>query len=398
MSISLSDLDDLFELPSIRRIVPFFSVTTGLLLTSMFSAIQFMETMRIPERSNRMPGFYWWIIPVSVALVVGLGDLLLHNYRFKHSAAYLLAVAVIGMAGRMTVTTPLLQLFWYVLISGVLGLFAFFIPELVLAGQRFDWKTHFEELKGSFYLIRIWTRNTIKAQYSENVLGIAWVMLMPLAQAGVMSFAFSVLLGRGEIDGKPFIVFLLSGIVVYNVFARTVQKSLNSIPAAMGVIKQIYFPREVILLTLMGEVLVDFAFSFMTLVVVSMFTNTYPNFYYLTLPLGLIVMLGMALGASLFVSFSSLVFRDLQQLVVLVLQLIFYVTVLFSLRIASPRVAVFGLANPLTVVVEFFRTVILYEQPPELAILLLPAVLAVVLVYSGYIFFKSNDDRLVDFS
>jgi ABC-type polysaccharide/polyol phosphate export permease len=213
-----------------------------------------------------------------------------------------------------------------------------------------------------------------------------------------MAFMFSFILGSGEIAGKPFIIFLLSGIVVYNIFSRTVMLSANSLIGNMSVIKQIYFPREIVLLTLFGEVLLDFAFSFIALLIINTLFSVFPNYYYLLLPFPLIIMSILSLGVSFFVSFWSLRIRDLRQIISIVLRLLFYITVLFTLRIATPEIEIFGVVNPLTVLVEFFRTVILYESAPDFALLVWPTSLALVFAYSGYVFYKSNEGRIVYYS
>jgi lipopolysaccharide transport system permease protein len=229
------------------------------------------------------------------------------------------------------------------------------------------------------------------------VLGIGWVMLNPLLEAIVIGFAFTILLGSGEISGKPFSIFLLSGIVMFDLFSRIVNQNTISLIAATGVIKQIYFPREIILLVLAGVELVNFAFAFLALVMVNAFFGTFPHFDYLLLILPATVMIATALALSLFVSVGNMIFRDLQQLVIIGLRLLFYVTVLFSARMATPETAIYGLINPLTALVEFFRSIALYERPPEFITLVWPAILAAVLLYSGYVFFTHHEGRFVDY-
>jgi lipopolysaccharide transport system permease protein len=371
--------------------------TSLILLASMFIAIQFTETVQMVERTNQLPSIYWWMLPLSAALGMVFSWFFLRKRNLWRYIGYLLSTVVFIVIDLIQNTSSVQQLIWFTSVALILGSINFLITGLVLNGKPSTVRDDLKKIKKYLYLTQIWARNSILSEYSQNVLGIAWVMLTPLVYASVMAFAFEVLLGRGDVAGKPFIVFLLSGIVVFQLFSRIVLRSSISIIRAMGVIKQIYFPREVILLTLVGEIFIDFIFGFITLLIVNAFVGSPLNYYYLTLPIPTVIMLGLTMGTSFYTSYAGLVFRDLSRLISLIMQMLFYITVLFSLRIVTPNLAIFGLINPLTGIVEFFRSVILHEQVPDMATLVWPAALALVLLYSGYIFFKNNDDRLVDY-
>lgn len=376
---------------------PLFSAIL-ILLASMFIAILFKETIWQQEWSKRLPIVYWLLLPLAATLgmlvlwIIAKGTNLWTFYGF--TLAVLITIAMDSILN----SSPLPQLFWFTALSLILGMFTFLLPGLVLQGRSISIRERMKRLRENISLTKIWTNYSIQARYSQSLLGVGWVMLYPLLEAAVMGFAFSVLMRRGDVAGKPFIIFLLSGIVMFNLFSRTVNKSTISLIGAMGVIQQIYFPREIILIVLIGEELVNFLFTALTLILVNAVLGTYPDIHYLILFLPMLIMAAIAFGTSFFTSFSNLVFRDLQQLIMLVTRLLFFVTVLFSLRIASPSTDIYVLLNPLTALVEFFRSIVLYEQPPQLAILIWPATLAIALLYSGYIFFAHNEGRFIDFS
>lgn len=364
----------------------------------MVSAIEFAEAMQLDREFIHFSNHFWVLIPLSAALGVGLSRLAFSKSYLWELYAFLVAIAVIFSVDRLYFATDSLQMIWFIIVSLILGFFAFYIAALAQREQRLSITRSTHALIRSAYLTRIWTSRAIRSQYSQNVLGIGWVIINPLAQAIVLALIFSLILNRGEVEGRPFVLFLLAGIVVFGIFSRTVLRSTASLINTMGVIKQIYFPREIILLTILGEVLVTFLVSFLTLEVISLFFGVPPNWLYLYLPIPLLIMFGLALGTALFASFATLVVRDLQQIIALLMQLTFYLTVLFSLRFVSPELRILGLVNPLAVIVEFFRAVMLYGQLPDLSILVWPAILAIVLSYSGYVFFKSNEGQFLDFS
>ena len=371
--------------------------TSLILIVCMFVAILFKETILQQEWSKSIPAILVAFLPVLALVCLTLTWYFVYSNHLWRYYGFILAMIFSCVASGLIVKPHLLQLVIFVIIGILVGSLVYLIPGAVQKNRRISITARTAQLRDRSYLVRLWTRCSIQARYSQKVLGIGWVMLFPLMEALVLGFAFSVLMGRGQVAGKPFVIFLLSGIVLFNLFSRVVQHSTVSLLSSSGIISQIYFPREIILLVLMGEELVNFIFTFITLLIVNAFSSTFPNLQYLLLVLPIIIMMAIAFGTALFASFGNIVFQDLQQLVALVMRLLFYVTVLFSLRVATPETAIFGLINPLTALVEFFRSILLYEQTPQFVVLVWPALLAVALVYSGYIFFTHNEDHIIDY-
>jgi lipopolysaccharide transport system permease protein len=371
--------------------------TSFILIASMFIAILFKETILQEDWSRTIPAILLAVLPASALICLSLTRYFSYGDHLWSFYGFILSMLLSCIVSGLTTDSHLLQLLIYVGISISIGALVFLVPAIVLRDGRISIPSRMAELRDKSYLVRLWTRYSIQSRYSQKVLGIGWVMVFPLMEAIVLGFAFSVLMGRGNVAGKPFVIFLLSGIIVFNLFSRVVQHSTISLLSSSGIISQIYFPREIILLVLMGEELINFFFTFLTLLIVNAFSSTFPNVQYLLLIFPILIMTAIAFGTSLFASFGNIVFQDLQQLVVLVMRLLFYATVLFSLRIAAPETAIFGLINPLTALVEFFRAIILYEQTPQFVVLVWPGLLAIALLYSGYIFFTHNEDRIIDY-
>jgi lipopolysaccharide transport system permease protein len=371
--------------------------TSIILIACMFIAVLFKETILQQEWSKSIPAILVALLPISTLVCLPLTWYFAHANHLWSYYGFILSMLLGCAASGLTVKPHTLQLVIFVIIGILIGSLVFLVPGVIQNNRQLSIRARAAQLAKRDYLVRLWTRYTIQARYSQKVLGIGWVMLFPLMEAIVLGFAFSVLMGRGYIAGKPFVIFLLSGIILFNLFSRVVQHSTISLLSSSGIISQIYFPREIILLVLMGEELINFIFTFITLIIVNAFSSTFPTVQYLLLVLPIIIMTAIAFGTSLFASFGNIVFQDLQQLIALLMRLLFYATVLFSLRIATPETAIFGLVNPLTALVEFFRAIIFYEQAPQFVVLVWPALLAAALVYSGYIFFTHNEDHIIDY-
>lgn len=291
-----------------------------------------------------------------------------------------------------------LQIAYFAIGTFVIGVMTIVLPDRYRrrAHQQVDVVDNLTELYQKRGLLGLWLRYRIEDRYAETILGIVWIILLPLSQSAVMAFAFSALLGRGSIDGVPWIIFLLSGIAPYNIFRDMTIKAKGSILSQRGIIGRVYYPREIINILVMGETIVDFFFVLLALLIIALVQGVHPNINYLLLPIPIVIMVALSLGISFIVSWLSLVIRDFQQLITVLVQLLFYIVVLYSAKTAS------GVGNyinliPMIPVVTAVRDIIIYDEMPNLTSLYYPLVIGMVFLYFGYVYFKANEDRFMDF-
>ncbi len=132
-------------------------------------------------------------------------------------------------------------------------------------------------------LLRIWTANNVQARYSQAVLGILWIILLPLSLSLIFSFVFSQIIHM-DVGNAPFISFFLVALIPWNLFSQGLINSTSAITNFMTLINQVYFPREVLVLVRLSELLVDISFTFVSLLVIDLLVGIWPNAYYVYLP------------------------------------------------------------------------------------------------------------------
>lgn len=250
-------------------------------------------------------------------------------------------------------------------------------------------------LRANRGLLRIWVQYNVQSRYAQAFLGILWIILLPLSSALVMNIVFSELL-RVQTD-VPFISFLLVGLVCWGLFNQAISAGMRSILGAMGLVNQIYFPREIIVLSALGEAMVDAFFMLLATVVINVFVGIPPNAYFLLLPFIIIIQLAFCLGLMFIVSWLSVLVRDIPQLVSVLLQILFYLSpIIYPAQSIPARFQPLILLNPLAALIDAYRAIILYDRLPSFLSLVYPAALAVGLLIFGYRLFKANEDRFAD--
>jgi lipopolysaccharide transport system permease protein len=101
------------------------------------------------------------------------------------------------------------------------------------------------------------TRREIVQRYKQSILGYFWVILNPLAQMLVMSFVFSQLFNVSNL-GVPYSIYLFAGLLPWTLFANSLIGSTSSLVSNAGLLAKIYFPREVLVASIILSKIVDF--------------------------------------------------------------------------------------------------------------------------------------------
>lgn len=349
-----------------------------------------------------------YLILLGAVTVITSGAYLLRSRgfigrHFNPSRQFRLLIVSVGIAAvAILLLLPdlsKLQMVYFVTMALALGIFLILIPGRLRQGttRNISLLDNLQQIREHRYLVRVWAGYRIRARYTQTFLGVLWIVLAPILESLVMAFAFSQLLGRGERGGVPWVLFLLSGRVAFLIFQRIVIQSNTAIQRMGAIIQQVYFPRELIVMLLSTETVVDFLFAFAGFVVIALFYGLMPNIYYLLLPIPIILMVLLAMGVGFIIAWLGLLIRDIQHVVAIGMQLLFYVTVLFDSTNATSALRFLPLINPVSAMVEATRNIVLYAQPPDVVSLYFPAVLSLALLYTGYVFYKVNEDRFTDY-
>lgn len=199
----------------------------------------------------------------------------------------------------------------------------------------------------------------IKVRYKQTVLGLAWVIIQPMLSMAIFSGLFGSLL-NAPTGGIPYPLFTLSGLVVWQYFSGSLNRSSTSLVDNSNLITKIYFPRLIIPISAVLSGLLDF---FVSLFVLAIFLFAYrvPLTYHVTLlPLFLFLSIITALGFGLWLTALNVRYRDIKHILPFLVQIWMYLTpVVYSIDLIPENLRwCFGL-NPMTSVVLGFRWILL---------------------------------------
>jgi lipopolysaccharide transport system permease protein len=247
-------------------------------------------------------------------------------------------------------------------------------------------------------LLYFLTWRDVLVRYKQAILGVAWAALQPLLTIVVFTVVFNRALGVESPDpNMPYEVFSFAGLLPWQFFSGALARSGTSLVSNANLLTKVYFPRLVIPVSAVLAGLVDFAISFVVLLVLMAFYGVFPSWEAVTVPIFLLLAIVTALGVSLWLSALNVLYRDIQYIIPFLVQLWMFVSpVIYSADdIPGGLLRVIYSVNPMTGVIGGFRWALL-GQEFEGGHIWISAVAVVVLFIGGLFYFKRMERVFAD--
>ncbi|MGZ8618817.1 MAG: ABC transporter permease [Actinomycetota bacterium] len=261
-------------------------------------------------------------------------------------------------------------------------------------------RTRLRELWAYREILLNLVRKELKVKYTASVLGAVWSILNPIVFLAVFTFVTRVL--QNQIPDFP--VFLLSGLLAWNLFSAALLQGSRSVIDNANLVKKVAFPREILPLSAIGVALVDFVIQSAVLLLYILVSGHGLGAAALALyPLSILTVLVFTVALVFWVSALNVRYRDVGHLLNLGLLVWFWMTPIvyqaglvqsyFTNR-GTPGLWDVYLLNPLTPIVLGFQRA-LYGSPAQDGVQVLPdvsvawnaGVLGIVLVTSTVLLF-----------
>jgi lipopolysaccharide transport system permease protein len=177
-------------------------------------------------------------------------------------------------------------------------------------------------------LIRNLVVRDLKVRYKNSAFGFAWSLLNPLFMMVVLSVVFSLVFERAS-PVENFPAFLVAGLIPWNFTNMSLTRAVNSILDSSQLVRKVFFPREVIPISVVLANFVHFLLAIPVLLVILMFLGVMPNPKIILLPPLILIHLELVLGIALFISCVNVFYRDMGVAMDLLLQGWFFATPIF---------------------------------------------------------------------
>lgn len=247
-------------------------------------------------------------------------------------------------------------------------------------------------------LLKEFIKTDFKLRYKNSILGIVWIVLKPLATFSVIYVVWSNIM-KIDADYK---MGLLLGIMLMSFFNEGIMMGLGSLLAKSGVILKIKFPREVVVISAVTISFMDFLIN---MIVFAIFTISTPvTITPLSLLLficSILTMYILVMGLSLFLSIIFVKLKDINNLMQVVLQLLFWLTpIYYTLESLPENLKRYVLLNPLTTIVISARKGVITGDTvvqSDFVNIGIIALISIFVLILGIAFFKKRVTKLAEY-
>lgn len=235
-------------------------------------------------------------------------------------------------------------------------------------------------------LLKTNIKKEIRGKYKNSFLGVLWSFLNPLLQIAVYALVFPFILKNTQ---DNYVIFLCCGLIPWAFFSTTISRSAFTMVENGNIIKKVYFPREILPISVVTSETVNFLISTIIIIVFVIFGGIGLSKYIMLYPIVLLAQYLLLIAISLIVSSISIYIRDLQHLIGVALQLLFYAAPIVYTPESIPEQFKWILkCNPITYIISGYRNIFYNQTMIELKPLLILIGCSVVACVIGYIIFN----------
>ncbi len=251
-------------------------------------------------------------------------------------------------------------------------------------------------------LIRQFTRREVEGRYRGSFLGVVWSCVNPVMQLLIYTFVFGIVFRSRwpqarTTDLQEFAVVLFCGITTFNIFGECVSLAPGLIVGVPNYVKKVVFPLEILPVTALGAALFHGLVGLIIVLVANLLVTGVVQWTLILLPLVVLPLLCLSLGLTWFLASLGVFIRDINYLVILFVQMLFFASAIFYAVEAIPEpFRTVALFNPLLWEVETVRRVVLWGQLPDWPALGLWLLVSILLMLLGYTWFMKTKKAFAD--
>jgi len=210
------------------------------------------------------------------------------------------------------------------------------------------------------------SKNDFKVKYAGSYLGIVWAFIQPVVTIAVYWFVFQIGFRSGSVvEGYPYIVWLITGLIPWFFFVEALSSGTNCLLDYNYLVKKVVFPIDILpVIRILATYYVHIFFMLFMFVIFFLYGFA-PDIYWLQVIYCEICVIVMLAGLIYATSALVVFFKDLSQIIVIVLQVGLWMTPIlwdYSSLINNPVLLFILKLNPVFYIIEQYRNALIYHK------------------------------------
>ena len=214
-------------------------------------------------------------------------------------------------------------------------------------------------------LLKSNVKKEIRGKYKGSFLGVLWSFVNPLLMTLVYALVFPFILRSSE---PHYVTYLVIGILPWNFFTTVISQGTFVVLANAGIIKKVYFPREILPISVATSGLINFFIQCLIIIIFLLFSGIGYSVYILFLPLVILIQYILLMGIIFITSSVNVYIRDLEYIVNFMVTMLFYATpILYNADLfKNSSISFIFKINPMAYIIDAYRDIFYYQQMPNL--------------------------------
>ncbi len=249
------------------------------------------------------------------------------------------------------------------------------------------------------YLIYLFVKRDFKVYYQQTIFGPLWYLIQPLASTSVLSIIFGRIV-RLPTDEIPHFLFYFSGNIVWSFFCDCFTRASQSFVSTRHNLSYATFPRLTIPIAGVLSAFIQFGLQFLLFIIIYLlyYGDIFKLSFNLLLLLPSLIQLSfIGIGGGLLIASLTSKYRDLSHLTGFGMQLLYFCTpLIYPLSMVPSGLRSLYAANPLTSIIEIFRTAFFGTTNLFLFEYFLGWIVTTAVLFSGLVIFNIIEKRFID--
>lgn len=243
-------------------------------------------------------------------------------------------------------------------------------------------------------LLKSNVKKEIRGKYKGSFLGVLWSFINPLLQVAVYAIVFPYIM---RVQTDNYLIYLIIGIIPWTFFTTVINQGMITVRINAGIIKKVYFPREILPISVVLSGLVNFFISCIIIVLFCIFSGVGISWHIIIVPFVAILQFLFILGLVFALSAINVYIQDTEYIVQFVLNMAFYATPILYLPSVLPSLfqQILNL-NPMTHILVAYRDAFMYHTLPGLKTMVILTIISVLVCFIGYKIFKKLEKKFAE--
>ena len=252
----------------------------------------------------------------------------------------------------------------------------------------------FKNLYNYRELLKSNVKKEIRGKYKGSFLGVLWSFINPLLQVAVYAIVFPYIM---RVKTPNYLQYLIVGIIPWTWFTTSMNQGMITIRTNAGIIKKVYFPREILPISVVVSGLVNFFISCIIIVLFCVFGGVGISWHIILLPVIALLQFILTLGLVLAFCAINIYIKDTEYIIQFLINMLFYATpILYPATLFPEKYRILLYLNPLTEIINAYRDMFMYHQLPALNGMIYLTIISLVIFVIGLAIFRKLEKEFAE--